>query len=433
MEWPQLWIFKPQESYLGQGIRLLKVEEKDVENRDGIAAWAGRKFPDGKWTLQEYVRNPALYKDRKFDIRLWLVVTSMEPLIIHSVSYGFPKVSTVPYSPDVSSLNDLCMHIKMPLGEDCFARNLIRPYPQKTRGVSWHGSVNYRNGANGAAPLKLDWEAEVFPQMSDQVAITVLSALERVKHSTKEIFKDESEKNENRYSRFVLMSPDFAVDDTGKVFMEEMNTNGFMIGDTYESFFPAQDATVALMELLGADGYRGSWKYDNSTKIVLDAFFERAEVAAAVAADDNGEEAARKMLERVIREEMSSGGVWKRTFPDENWGAEFTSKFWNTYATLQGKTKERQGGIEEEHKKWAGKGKDWSAPSTLDRVLWDFLEWRRKIVSETAGIGGESEPLRKAVLDTCASSCGGGKGEMKSEKTPEMLEREKSLRPWLYL
>jgi hypothetical protein len=52
-EWPQLWIFKPQESFLGQGIRLMKVEEEDVKNRDGIAGWAARKFPDGKWTLQE--------------------------------------------------------------------------------------------------------------------------------------------------------------------------------------------------------------------------------------------------------------------------------------------------------------------------------------------------------------------------------------------
>ena len=56
-------------------MHLLKVNEDDVKDRDGLAKWAHKSFPDGKWTVQEYIRNPLTYKKRKFDLRVWAAVT----------------------------------------------------------------------------------------------------------------------------------------------------------------------------------------------------------------------------------------------------------------------------------------------------------------------------------------------------------------------
>ena len=39
-------------------------------------------MPDGTWTLQEYVMNPAKYGGRKFDMRVWAMITSTDPLRI---------------------------------------------------------------------------------------------------------------------------------------------------------------------------------------------------------------------------------------------------------------------------------------------------------------------------------------------------------------
>ena len=39
-------------------------------------------MPDGTWTLQEYVMNPAKYGERKFDMRVWAMITSTDPLRI---------------------------------------------------------------------------------------------------------------------------------------------------------------------------------------------------------------------------------------------------------------------------------------------------------------------------------------------------------------
>ena len=55
------------------------------------------------------------------------------------------------------------------------------------------------------------------------------------------------------YKRVLLLSPDFIVDDSGRAFLEEVNTNGFLVGD--DELFRAQADTVDLMRLVGADGW----------------------------------------------------------------------------------------------------------------------------------------------------------------------------------
>jgi len=118
-------VFKPQLSFLGDGVHLLEVKEEDVSNRDGLAKWAHKTFPDGKWTVQEYIRDPLTYQKRKFDLRVWAVVTSIDPLRIYILDHAMPKVSTMEYSSDVSQMKQMCMHIKMPLGPSCQINKLV--------------------------------------------------------------------------------------------------------------------------------------------------------------------------------------------------------------------------------------------------------------------------------------------------------------------
>ena len=67
-------------------------------------------------------RNSAVYKAKKFDIRVWSLLVSIRPLRIVTLSYGFPKVSTVDYDPSPEQFENMCMHIKMPLGPGCDPR-----------------------------------------------------------------------------------------------------------------------------------------------------------------------------------------------------------------------------------------------------------------------------------------------------------------------
>ena len=73
-------------------------------------------MPDGTWTLQEYVMNPAKYGERKFDMRVWAMITSTEPLRIVLDRKFMPKISTKHYSTSIETMSDSCMHFKMPMG-----------------------------------------------------------------------------------------------------------------------------------------------------------------------------------------------------------------------------------------------------------------------------------------------------------------------------
>lgn len=182
-QWPQLWIFKPQKSFLGRGIKMMKVEREDVNDIHGIANWAGKMFPNGNWTMQEYVRNPAVYKGRKFDVRAWSVLASLDPLRIYVLKHGFAKISTVDYTPSIESMQDICMHVKMPLGPGCEANKLVHPYPKSTDERNFEEHLNFKK-----VRRDVEWSTDIWQQVEDQVAITILSGLSNVKAAEWEIF-----------------------------------------------------------------------------------------------------------------------------------------------------------------------------------------------------------------------------------------------------
>ena len=376
-QWPQLWIFKPQESFLGQGIKMLKVDKGDVSDRRGISNWAGRMFPNGQWTLQEYVRNPAVYSGRKFDVRVWSVLLSLSPLRIYTLEHGFAKISTVEYSPAVETMDDLCMHVKMPLGPGCKAMNLVKPYPKKTLGKAWEGKLEFSGTAR-----EVEWKKDMWSQVEDQVTIAIMSGLANVKAREWEMFDGDREAI-NRYRRFVFVSPDFAFDNQGKVWMEEMNTNGFMIGDTYEDFFPAQDSTIQLLQLLGADKFPDRWKYHEPMEAVIDMFC--GEIMGSC------EAAERSELERMVHEEMHSHQKWSRTWPprENQWpGMGKVAQFWDQYKSLIAPDKKGE--------EWHGNGE----PTELDILTWKFIEYRWKHTLG-AGEGEVDEEKKKLITKTC--------------------------------
>ncbi|KAL3659171.1 hypothetical protein V7S43_015750 [Phytophthora oleae] len=90
-----LWISKPPASACGRGIRVLT-------HRD---AWKlcedARKKKNGKEKariVQQYVADPLLLDDYKFDLRLYVVVTSLDPLRIYLFQEGIARFCTAPYS-----------------------------------------------------------------------------------------------------------------------------------------------------------------------------------------------------------------------------------------------------------------------------------------------------------------------------------------------
>lgn len=91
------WIIKPPASARGTGIK--------VVNR-----WA--QIPKRKPIIvQKYIERPLLINGSKFDLRLYVLVTSINPLRVYMYHNGLVRFASVKYSSKSDTLNDRCMHL----------------------------------------------------------------------------------------------------------------------------------------------------------------------------------------------------------------------------------------------------------------------------------------------------------------------------------
>ena len=186
--YPQLWILKPQQSFNQMGISMVYLSEADATDDAAVQRWMGSVIAvDGWWTLQEYVQRPLLYRGRKFDLRVWAVVTSIDPLRIFLLRRTFPKISTVPYTASASVVGRhclsspycSCMHVRMPMGDGCSASQLVDPYPEHTelslfrRGLRFGRSFEGRGDPEQEGAL---WDRVVMPQIEHTISLAVLLA-----------------------------------------------------------------------------------------------------------------------------------------------------------------------------------------------------------------------------------------------------------------
>jgi len=91
------WIVKPPASARGTGIKV-------------IHKWTQipKKCP---LVVQKYIADPYLINGNKFDLRLYVLVTSINPLRIYMYDNGLVRFASVKYSNEMSSLTDRYMHL----------------------------------------------------------------------------------------------------------------------------------------------------------------------------------------------------------------------------------------------------------------------------------------------------------------------------------
>jgi glutathione synthase/RimK-type ligase-like ATP-grasp enzyme len=84
-----LWIMKPVAASCGRGIKV-------VTNSQASAIVSTK--PTKKCLFQRYVANPYLIDGHKFDLRIYVLVTGVDPLRLYVHEEGLIRISTVPYS-----------------------------------------------------------------------------------------------------------------------------------------------------------------------------------------------------------------------------------------------------------------------------------------------------------------------------------------------
>ncbi|XP_037922551.1 tubulin polyglutamylase TTLL4-like isoform X3 [Hermetia illucens] len=102
-DWPKYsvqntkWIIKPPASARGTGIKIVNRWTQIPKNMPLI--------------VQKYIERPLLINGSKFDLRLYVIVTSVNPLRVYIHTDGLARFASVRYSDKLDTLDDRCMHL----------------------------------------------------------------------------------------------------------------------------------------------------------------------------------------------------------------------------------------------------------------------------------------------------------------------------------
>ncbi|KAJ8959100.1 hypothetical protein NQ318_022357 [Aromia moschata] len=93
----EMWIIKPPASARGTGIKVIN-KWSHLPKKTSLV-------------VQKYISNPYLINGSKFDLRLYVLVTSFNPLRIYLYPDGLARFASVKYSDDAKDLKDRYMHL----------------------------------------------------------------------------------------------------------------------------------------------------------------------------------------------------------------------------------------------------------------------------------------------------------------------------------
>ena len=106
-----IWIMKPTDKARGIGIFLInKITQLKKWGRDAAKSYTFGQ-PKDAYVISRYIENPLLIGGKKFDLRIYVLVTDWNPLIVYKYQQGFCRFCSVKYNLDAEDLDNNFMHL----------------------------------------------------------------------------------------------------------------------------------------------------------------------------------------------------------------------------------------------------------------------------------------------------------------------------------
>lgn len=192
-----MWLMKPSNQNQGRGIEICK-------NLREIKQCLIGKPPHSEWIVQKYIEKPLLYKNRKFDLRVWALVT--EKLDIFFYKEGYMRTSSNDFDLD-SNFN--FVH----LTNNCL-QQLGNEYGKHEEGNTLSFSVLQDYFQDNFKKEEVSMEKHIIPRIKDLILDTIFS-----------IKGDIALKKGINYE---LLGYDFMIDEDFRVWLIEVNTNPYL-------------------------------------------------------------------------------------------------------------------------------------------------------------------------------------------------------------
>lgn len=194
-----IWLVKPASLNQGRGIELFK------NNLQALQRYIDAQPKLTQLVAQKYIERPLLYKGRKFDIRVWTVLTWKEEVFYYKAGY-------VRTSSEVYTLESEFSYIH--LTNNCLQQQGSN-YGAFEEGntISFGAFQNFLNETHSA--LGVDFNFHIVPRMKDLVIDCVLAGRNYLNPH-------------RRRNCFELLGFDFMVDEDFRTWLIEVNTNPYL-------------------------------------------------------------------------------------------------------------------------------------------------------------------------------------------------------------
>lgn len=191
------WIVKPPALARGEGIKV-------------INKWS-QIPPTRPLVVQRYVARPYLINETKFDLRLYVLVTSMNPLRIYLYDDGLVRFASNKYTNESSKVHDVFTHLTNYSINKKSASYLSNEEAQEAQGHKWTLKTLWRHFDAEGIDHSVIWE-----KIKDLMIKTVISA----ESSMVNLFQNNVA---SRYSCFELFGFDILLDSRLKPWLIEVN------------------------------------------------------------------------------------------------------------------------------------------------------------------------------------------------------------------
>ena len=92
-----LWIMKPSNAACGRGIKMVGRDTKIKNRKD--------------YLVSEYISNPHTINSFKYDLRVYVLVSSYDPLRIYMFKEGLTRFATYAYTTKATSISKRFVHL----------------------------------------------------------------------------------------------------------------------------------------------------------------------------------------------------------------------------------------------------------------------------------------------------------------------------------
>eukprot|EP00092_Neocalanus_flemingeri_P038130 GFUD01041502.1.p1 GENE.GFUD01041502.1~~GFUD01041502.1.p1 ORF type:complete len:823 (+),score=239.66 GFUD01041502.1:63-2531(+) len=191
------WIVKPPALARGEGIKVINKWSQIPATRPLV--------------VQRYVARPYLINETKFDLRLYVLVTSMNPLRIYLYDDGLVRFASNKYTNESSKVHDVFTHLTNYSINKKSASYLSNETSSEAQGHKWTLKTLWRHFDAEGIDHSVIWE-----KIKDLMIKTIISA----ESSMVNLFQNNVA---SRYSCFELFGFDILLDSRLKPWLIEVN------------------------------------------------------------------------------------------------------------------------------------------------------------------------------------------------------------------